>query len=314
MEELIKRKFIYANSYSIYNGVAGLYDLGPLGTKLQNNIVEEWKKQFVLSDGMLEITSPSLTPKAVFKASGHLEKFSDFMVKDKQNGQLFRADKLLEEYIDKKIAKGKLNSEEMIKFQFMRKNADNYVQDELKIIFEDLQIKSPETGNELTEPTPINLMFETQLGYLRPETAQGIFVNFKRLLDFNNGKMPFAAAQVGLAFRNEISPRSGLVRLREFMLAEIEHFYTDRCDIDFLPKISKEIKFDLLSGINVQNPLLAYYMIKAHMFLQSLGIPKEAMRFRQHQENEKAHYANDCWDIEVYTSSGWIEVVGIADR
>ncbi|BFF96498.1 glycine--tRNA ligase [Drosophila madeirensis] len=184
-------------------------------------------------------------------------------------------------------------------------------------------------------------MFATQIGptglvkgFLRPETAQGIFVNFKRLLEFNQGKLPFAVAQIGNSFRNEISPRSGLIRVREFTMAEIEHF-CDPTQKDH-PKFGnvKDEKMTLYSACNqmdgksatqfaigaavsaklVANETLGYYMARIQQFLLAIGIKPECLRFRQHMSNEMAHYACDCWDAEILTSYGWVECVGCADR
>lgn len=169
---------------------------------------------------------------------------------------------------------------------------------------------------------------------MRPETAQGIFVNFKDLYYYNGNKLPFAAAQIGQAFRNEISPRQGLLRVREFTLAEIEHFvdpqdkshpkFTDVEDLEFLMfprelQVSGQsakktvLKEAVAKGI-VNNQTLGYFIGRVYLFLTSLGIDKERLRFRQHLANEMAHYAADCWDAEIESSYGWIECVGIADR
>jgi glycyl-tRNA synthetase len=186
-------------------------------------------------------------------------------------------------------------------------------------------------------------MFETQIGpsgnsrgFLRPETSQSIFLNFKRLLEYNNGRMPFASAQVGLGFRNEIAPRQGLLRVREFQMAEIEHFtdpnlkdhpkFFKVADLK-LPLLSAEtqvsgemkVQFDVSLGQAVESKLvdnqtLAYFMGRTYQFLLSVGIKPQGIRFRQHMATEMAHYAKDCWDAEVETSYGWIEVAGHADR
>ena len=184
-------------------------------------------------------------------------------------------------------------------------------------------------------------MFQTHIGpsgavrgFLRPETAQGIFVNFKRLLEFNQGKLPFAAAQIGNAFRNEISPRSGLIRVREFTMAEIEHF-CDPADKSH-PKFSgvtetvmtlysacnqmngepaRQVKIgEAVAGGTVANQTLGYFLTRIHNFLLKMGVDGGRLRFRQHMANEMAHYATDCWDAEILTSYGWVECVGCADR
>jgi glycyl-tRNA synthetase len=172
-------------------------------------------------------------------------------------------------------------------------------------------------------------------GFLRPETAQGIFLNFRRLIEFNNGKMPFAGAQLGLGFRNEIRPQQGLLRVREFQMAEIEHF-VDPLDKshhkfgnvaeDLLPlftAVNQEgdgsMVYDMTMATAVEsgtigNQTLGYFMARTFRFLKDCGIKSEAIRFRQHRSNEMAHYAQDCWDAEVETSYGWIEVAGHSDR
>jgi glycyl-tRNA synthetase len=184
-------------------------------------------------------------------------------------------------------------------------------------------------------------MFETSIGptkklkaFLRPETAQGIFVNFRNLYEQNGCKLPFAAAQIGTGFRNEISPRDGLLRVREFTMAEIEHFVNpkDTTHSKFaavkdmeLPLWSKGdqgkdavprlISLDaaVSSGL-VSNQTLGYYLTRTYQFLQSCGISPDSIRFRQHLDTEMAHYAKDCWDAEIFTSYGWVECAGIADR
>lgn len=169
---------------------------------------------------------------------------------------------------------------------------------------------------------------------MRPETAQGIFVNFRRLLDYNNGNMPFAAAQIGTSFRNEISPRSGLLRVREFTMGEIEHFVKsdEKQHVKFhtvahlTPQLySGDIQLNggkpqriplgeaVKSGL-IANETLGYFVGRIYLFLLSAGIQDDRVRFRQHLPNEMAHYACDCWDAECHTSYGWIECVGCADR
>ena len=232
-DEMLVRKFFVVPSFEIHGGVAGLYDLGPPGSSLKTNIIDTWRKHFVLNESMLEMECTNLTPENVLKTSGHVERFTDLMVKDPATGECYRADKLLEDAIDNFLSsdKGKVLSEdernEHLKIQLQ---ADAFSPQELSQKLKDYEVKTI-GGGDYGEPYPFNLMFKTligpegtSVGYLRPETAQGLFVNFKRLIDFNAQKMPFAAAQVGLGFRNEISPKAGLLRVREFCMAEIEHF------------------------------------------------------------------------------------------
>ncbi|CAI2360982.1 unnamed protein product [Moneuplotes crassus] len=344
VEDLLKRKFFLAQSFEIYGGVAGLYDFGPLGAGLKNEVEQMWRRHFVLEEDMLEVSCSTLTPEEVLRTSGHVEKFEDFMVKDVVSGQCYRADKILEDHIDKVLQKRgtKMEEEEVERLQKIRAQADSFDRNEIAEILKELKVKAPDTGNPISDPVPFNLMFSTQIGpsgsskgYFRPETAQSIFVNFKRLLEFNNGRLPFASAQIGLGFRNEISPRAGLLRVREFTMAEIEHF----CDPlnknhhkfslvkdKTLPLLSKERQLiledpttDLTVGEAVEqgiinNQTLAYFMTRTFLFFEKCGIPRSAIRFRQHLDTEMAHYASDCWDAEIETSYGWIEIVGHADR
>ena len=204
-------------------------------------------------------------------------------------------------------------------------------------------VKNPETGGDLLPPVAFNLMFQTSIGpssqypgYLRPETAQGQFLTFQKLLDFNQQSMPFASASIGKCFRNEISPRSGLLRVREFVLAEIEHFvdpeggksharFAEVKDVE-LTFLNREVQLSgrteaerttvgrAVSSGMVDNETLGYFLARIHQFLKRLGIDEAKVRFRQHMANEMAHYAADCWDAELLTSYGWIECVGCADR
>ena len=179
---------------------------------------------------MLEVGCTCLMVSDVLKTSGHVDKFEDLMVKDLKTGTPRRADKLIQEFLGKKIAKCK-KADEKNELELLEADVENYSAEQIDELITRMNIKDPDTGNSLSPAVPFNLMFDTQIGptglfkgYLRPETAQGIFINFRRLIEFNNGRMPFAAAQIGMGFRNEISPRQGLLRVREFTMAEIEHF------------------------------------------------------------------------------------------
>ena len=178
---------------------------------------------------MLQVEATMMTPKPVLVASGHVAKFSDFIVRDVKESTPYRADHLLEEWIDKLLEENGLNmsEEEIAKHKLVQSKADTYEQKELEnVMLNEYQCKFPGTGNDITAPEEFNLMFSSQIGptgktpgYLRPETAQGIFTNFDKLLKQNNGRMPFAVAQIGHSFRNEIAPRGGLIRLR-YVLCE----------------------------------------------------------------------------------------------
>lgn len=186
-------------------------------------------------------------------------------------------------------------------------------------------------------------MFQTAIGptghapgYLRPETAQGQFLNFAKLLEFNQQQMPFASASIGKSFRNEISPRAGLLRVREFLMAEIEHYvdpeggkkharFEEVQDVK-LVLLNRHVQLagqttvhemtvgEAVSSGTVDNETLGYFLARIQLFLLKIGVDKSKLRFRQHMANEMAHYAADCWDAELQTSYGWVECVGCADR
>ncbi|XP_032094193.1 glycine--tRNA ligase-like [Thamnophis elegans] len=341
MEDALKRRFFYDQAFSIYGGVSGLYDFGPVGCALKNNLIQAWRQHFIQEEQIFEIDCTMLTPEAVLKTSGHVDKFADFMVKDVKSGECFRADHLLKAHLQKVMSDKKGAAEKKMEMEKVITQLDNYNQEQLADLFVNYNVKSPLTGNDLTAPVSFNLMFKTSIGpggnmagYLRPETAQGIFLNFKRLLEFNQGKLPFAAAQIGNSFRNEISPRSGLIRVREFTMAEIEHFVDPRekchpkfqnvADLRILLYSSKAQTSgeparvmclgDAVEQGVINNSVLGYFIGRIYLYLIKVGISPEKLRFRQHMENEMAHYACDCWDAETKTSYGWIEIVGCADR
>ena len=302
-------------------------------------MIDLWRKHFVLSENMLEMECTCLTPHAVLQTSGHVERFTDLMVKD--GGDCFRADKLLEDAIDDLLAKNPtMPAEEKEEHLRIQRQADAFSPTELDAMLTKYDCRGP-SGEPYSASFPFNLMFQTSIGpegtavgYLRPETAQGLFVNFRRLLDYNAGKMPFAAAQIGLGFRNEIAPRSGLLRVREFCMGEIEHFVNpkDKSHPKFGTVADKELVVfgrddQLGSGKTktitageavatglINNETLAYFMARTQLYMEKIGMNPEKLRFRQHLTTEMAHYAADCWDLEIETSYGWVECVGHADR
>lgn len=316
-----KRGFLWP-SFEIYSGVSGFTDYGPLGASLKNNIMQKWRKQYVSGEGFYEIEGPTVMPKEVLKASGHVDNFTDPMTKCEECGEVFRADHIIEEVIGEDV--------------------ESLENEELDQIVIDNNIRCPECGGKLANIWNYNLMFKTMIGakgdkvgYMRPETAQGIFILFKRLERFFRGKLPFGAVQLGKAYRNEISPRQGVIRLREFTQAEAEIFLNpkDKTTPKFA-QIADEIlylnsqevqennveplkitaKEALDKGI-VANEMLIYQLYLAKKFLNEIGIPDDVLRFRQHLPGEMAHYALDCWDVEVLTDKyGWVEIIGIADR
>jgi len=300
-----RRGFIYP-SFEIYGGCAGFYDYGPLGSRLKQNIENLWRSFYLLKDNCVEISTPTITLHEVLKASGHVNEFTDLTVDCNKCKTSYKVEGIIDE--------GE-NVEDAI-------NNDN--------------VKCPNCSTILKDPYPVNLMFSTTIGigegraaYLRPETAQGIFTNFHLLYRYSREKLPFGIIQVGRGYRNEVSPRQGTIRMREFSMAEAEIFFdpNDKTHHNFndvkdkelyLFDNEKEIKISIEDAVKnkvINNQALAYYMYLTQEFLISAGVDSKKFRFRKHAPNELAHYAQECWDAELFSERfGWVECVGIADR
>ena len=316
-----KRGFLWS-SFEIYSGVAGFVDYGPLGAILKNNIINKWRDYYIVREGFYEIESPTIMPEEALKASGHVDHFNDPMIECKDCLEVYRADHIIKDSIGEEV--------------------EGLSNDELTTIISDNQIRCPKCEGHFSHVWSYNLMFQTligakgkKIGYMRPETAQGIFIPFKRLLRFYRGKLPFGVVQIGKAYRNEISPRQGVIRLREFTQAEAEIFINpeNKSHPKFSEILEEELElYSAKNQINEENPIritvqkaisdaivssetLVYQLYLARKFLLELGIPENVIRFRQHLPTEMAHYALDCWDVEIKTKRfGWIEIIGIADR
>ncbi|KRH93154.1 Glycyl-tRNA synthetase, class II tRNA synthetase [Pseudoloma neurophilia] len=319
IENVLKRRFFFAPTGSIYGGTAGFFDHGPLGSSLKNNMLDIWKNFFTKESNFYELETSIILPEIILKASGHVDKFCDILIFDMVNGECYRADHYLKDFV---------SPEEAEQLDVMKTEEI----DQLVIKY---NIKSRQ-NNQLSQATQFNLMFQTfigpkvkNIGYLRPETAQGQFLNFKKVFEMNSSKLPLATFSIGKVFRNEISPRNGLLRVREFEQAEIEYFL--HTDEKIHPKYDqvKETKLNLHFGAEIQNThhmslkeavndkiidneCLAYFIGRVSQFLDFVGIKE--YRFRQHKKDEMAHYACDCWDGELMIGGSWIECIGIADR
>jgi glycyl-tRNA synthetase len=312
---LCKRRGFFWPAYDIYGGVAGLYDYGPLGAALKTNIENYWRRIYVLGEGFLEISCPVVAPEPVFKASGHLDAFSDMYVECTNCGETYRADHL---------AVG------------LHDNPASLTEDKLGKLLKDNGVVCQNCKGELTFPKKFNLMFKTSIGagkskdgYLRPETAQGMFVNFTQIYRHGRERLPVGVVQIGKAFRNEISPRQGVIRLREFHMMEAELFIHpeekrwpkfDEVKDESLPLVpnsgpSKTMTLgDAVESKVIVNETLAYFMWITYRFALDIGMDSKRLRFRQHAKDEMAHYASDCWDLEAEIAYGWTELVGVADR
>ncbi len=310
-----RRGFIWP-SFELYGGVAGMFDYGPTGFGLRNNIVEVWRDIYKGKEGFIEIDSETVNPREVFKASGHVDEFADLITYCTKCESPFRADHLVKEFYN---------------------NADILTPKELDDAFLKHNVVCPECGGKLGPVEEFNLMFKTtigpgsaRVGYLRPETAQGIFVNYLNLYRYNREKLPMGVIQTGRGYRNEIAPRQGMIRMREFNMMEVELF-VDPTDknwsrypeienelITLVPNTTEEpVTMSIKDAVEkkiIANKVLAYFVNTTKNFLIRLGIDPKRLRFRQHLKDEMAHYAADCWDAEVLLSYGWIEITGIADR
>ncbi|HWR27094.1 MAG TPA: glycine--tRNA ligase [Candidatus Thermoplasmatota archaeon] len=300
-----RRGFIYP-SFEIYGGIAGFYDYGPLGSQLKNNVENLWRSFYLLKDNCVEISTPTITLYEVLKASGHVEEFTDLTVDCSRCKRSYK--------VEDTIEKG-MSVEQAVK--------------------ED-QIICPTCKAELHDAHPVNLMFSTTIGvgegrkaFLRPETAQGIFTNFHLLYQYSRKRLPFGVVQVGRGYRNEISPRQGTLRQREFSMAEAEVFFDPKDKTHpffdsikekelFLFDNDKELRISVADAVKkkiINNQALAYYVYLTQEFLFTAGVDPKKFRFRKHAANELAHYAAECWDAELYSERfGWVECVGIADR
>ncbi len=282
-----QRGFIFPGS-EVYGGLANTWDYGPLGVELKNNIKDAWWKKFIQeSPHNVGLDAAILMNPKTWEASGHLGNFNDPMIDCKQCKSRFRADKLIETHAHE-------NGEEII--------ADGLSFDEMEKMIAEKGIECPECGaKDFTGIRQFNLMFKTHQGvtegsgseiYLRPETAQGIFVNFKNVQRAMRKKLPFGIAQIGKSFRNEITPGNFTFRTREFEQMELEFFCKPGNELEW---------FD-------------YWKNFSKNWLLSLGITEDNIRLRDHDEDELSHYSNATTDIEYKFPFGWGELWGIASR
>lgn len=285
MEKIValckRRGFIYQGS-EIYGGFGGFWDYGPLGVELKNNLKRLWWKKMVYDrEDVVGLDAAIIMNPQVWEASGHTKAFADPLVECKKCHKRLREDKL-------EAGSGKL---------------------EVGKRSEKREVRCPECGGELTEPKQFNLLTEVYIGtvenektkaYLRGEITQGVFVNFRNVVDSTRIKIPFGIAQVGKAFRNEITPGNFTFRSREFEQMELEYFVKPE------GKDEKEEKEEVDWFKYWKNERMKWYL--------DLGIRKENLRFRQHEPEERAHYARMAWDIEYQAPFGWSEFEGIHHR
>lgn len=330
MDEIVslcKRRGIIFPSSEIYNGMAGFYDYGPLGSELKKNVKDSWWRHFVTRrEDVVGLDSSIIHNPTTWQSSGHLDGFSDPMVDCKETKLRYRADQLFASPVTLKetgetigwVCVQEANDADMIKAakkmaKKILKKADKKGQEIEGFSFRDLteaseeemaQIPSPGSGEPtLTMPRDFNLMFQTNVGamsdassvaYLRPETAQGIFINFKNALGTSRAKIPFGIAQIGKAFRNEITPRNFIFRSREFEQMEVEYF--------------------IPPGNDVWQPFHEKWMQESKDFLLSVGLRDDLLGWDVHEGDGLAHYARACTDITFRFPFGVQELMGIAAR
>ncbi len=275
--------FVYQGS-EIYNGLANTWDYGPLGVELKNNIKKYWWNEFVHKEpNNVGLDSSILLNPMVWEASGHLGGFSDPLIDCKECHSRFRADKLIEE-----------SNEDLI--------VDGWSDQQMLDYINEHNLVCPKCGSlNYTDIRDFNLMFKTFMGvvqdsssevYLRPETAQGIFINYKNIMRTTRKKLPMGVGQIGKSFRNEITPGNFIFRTREFEQMEMEVF----C------KPGEELE------------IFDYYMDKMVKFLENIGFSKDVYRIREHSKEELSHYSNKTSDIEFKFPFGWGELWGLASR
>ncbi len=310
----LRRSLFYPASEIYSSAPAGFYDFGPYGAAIRRKIIEVWRKELIQKESMLEIYGAQTMPEAVFQSSGHLKDFNDVVTECSKCNSLHRADQLIADATNEQVPEG-MPPEEYTK--------------EIKTH----KLKCPKCKGALKDAKKLNLMVQAIVGfgdkqpcYLRSEACQTIFTNFARMAKTMRMKLPQGIAQVGRAFRNEISPRQTLLRQVEFSQMEAEVFFDPKhineingfdevknYKVMILKAKSKKVEAikvsDLVSKKVVSGKLVAYYLARTQQFFEKLGLPTKAMRFREVGKDDRPFYSKETWDFEVETSVGWLELV-----
>ena len=311
MKLALERGFYFPSCEIYGDAQAGFWEYGPSGVSLKNKYLELWRRELVRRDGMLEIDGSQIMSQSVFEASGHLTSFADPIIKCKNCKSTFRVDKLIAELTKMEIPESASLSE-----------FDKTISEK--------NIKCPRCQGDFENTRKFNMMFKVGVGpdgdaaYLRPETCQSIFVDFPRIFKTMRGKLPLGVAQVGKSFRNEISPRQSLLRLREFYQAEVEVFCNPK-RLNYFEKFEEvqntEIRIQIgdkpqkmtcrkaVESNTIPNRLVAFYLGILSEFYEKTGIDMTKSRYRRLEEREKAFYAEAAFDFEVETNLGWLELV-----
>ncbi|MBI5223895.1 glycine--tRNA ligase [Candidatus Micrarchaeota archaeon] len=315
--ELALQRSFFFPSNEPYGQIAGFYDYGPVGVLLKQKIQNAWRERFVKREGNLELEASLMTPEPVLVASGHVGTFADPVVECQKCKTRFRADHFVEE---------KHFNVHNIKWDGKLETLDQIIAEK--------GLKCATCKGDLGKVFMFNLMFKSGIGsesspaYCRPETAQGTFTAFPRLFRNHGTKLPLAAGQVGRSFRNEISPRKGLVRMREFTQMELEYFFDPlKQDIEGFAKIANEKMTMQIGGTKREmtaqqivdekvapNQIFAYYLVGGWHYYLDMGVDPKRMVYRVLDKTELPHYSKGNIDLEVETSYGSIETIGNAYR
>jgi glycyl-tRNA synthetase len=327
LSDLAKRRGYFWPAFEIYGGVSGYLDLGPLGTKLKRRIEELWLNLFVYQNGFATISTPVIMPEKIFVASGHVEHFKDLMITCSNCKRHFKADHVIAEAMP---GRTDLATEAMAPTEIDAFIGENH-------------ISCPECGGTLGSAEYFATMFKTNIGpygdvtgYGRPEAAQGIFTDFKRIYETSRERLPLGIGQIGTVMRNEISPRQGPIRLREFTIMELEFFYDPQepqctfmqrvkdVELPLLLVKERERKGSQLTRVKAseaveRNLILtewsAYFMALSIKFAGLLGVPLEKQRFEEKMQAERAHYSAQTFDHQIWLDRwGWVELGGHAYR
>lgn len=311
---LAQRRGLFFPSAEIYHdALAGFYDYGPEGSRIKHRIVQLWKHLLVEKEGALEIDGSIILPESVFRASGHLENFNDPLVVCTQCKTPYRVDKLIEEKVGHEIPEGA--------------SLEYFDQ---KVV--ELNLVCPKDKKPFERTTKFNMMMRVDVGvgkgnagYLKPESCQNIFLDFIRIWKSGRVKLPLALAQVGKTFRNEIAPRQGLLRKREFEQMDVEVFFNPEkinevenwndvkdYKLNLYLLIDKEVHAltcqEAVDQNIVSGKIIAYYLARTQQLGEALGISLNTMRFRELEKEARAFYAEETWDFEALIDENWVEL------
>lgn len=305
-------------SFDLYNGATGFQDYGLLGNVVKQKLLKLWRDHFLFEDDFYEIEAPTLLLPEILKASGHIDRFFDYVIYDKDN-KCHRADHLIKNNL--KLLGQNSDVVDTWNHEQMEDYIKNNLSSTLRLDKDTIKLETK------------NLMYKTDEMYMRPELAQNIFVNFEQYLRFHKNKLPFGVATTGKSYRKEISPQQ-FIRMREFTQFELEYFFDPNCNNHSKFNTIQNIQIPLLTSKNqleqlgveyiniasavnnniIKSEIMGYFLARIYLFAQLVGLKNDKIRFRQHLPNEMAHYASECWDLECFVDGNWLECVGCANR